>query len=249
MHTTLIHPPGVSASPNAPVMVEGRFNGPPGRGHGGVTAGRCAAAAGERSAVVRLHAPIPLDTPLVPFHRPDDVTEFWAADQRVTSVTPMPLPLDVADFAPVADDLVQWAELAWLDDRGGRHPFPTCFACGSARPDGLGLRPGLVAGQGVYVTRWVPRSADDELVWAALDCGSAGPAVRASDPSTAPITGEIAVDVRAAVVPGVPYLVQSRVRREDGRKQVVEAAVTDLAGAPAAVGVVTWFVGRSDDVR
>ena len=60
------------------------------------------------------------------------------------------------------------------------HPFPECFTCGTARVDGLGLRPGPVEdGLGERVaTVWRPDAGlagDDGLVpvpvlWAALDC-------------------------------------------------------------------------------
>ena len=69
----------------------------------------------------------------------------------------------------------------------GRHPFPTCFACGPDRAEGDGLRifPGPVGGdRGHVASLWVPhpstprtgtrrrrrRRCGSAVTWAALDC-------------------------------------------------------------------------------
>src|SRR4051794_20768667 len=57
------------------------------------------------------------------------------------------------------------------------HPFPTCYVCGTARPDGMRIFPGRVADQlGLprVAATWTPDEAVVEspqpTTWAALDC-------------------------------------------------------------------------------
>ena len=47
-----------------PVVIAQRFNGPPGSGHGGYSAGRAAALVDAQTTEVTLRRPPPLETPL-----------------------------------------------------------------------------------------------------------------------------------------------------------------------------------------
>jgi len=237
---------GMTTSTGAGLIIESRYNGPPSSGHGGVAAGRMAELVDPRAAVVRLLAPIPLGTPLRPAGAADAVVRMCAGEQAVATVGPLPAPLDVGRFAPPRAEEIQQAELGWLSVSDGVHPFPTCFGCGPDRPrrDGLGLRPGRVRGTEVCATRWTPPGSGEVpawLVWAALDCGSAGPVIGAGPPGGPVVTGELAAEIRQTVRGGHPYALLSKLVRRSGRKTITQAALVDDAGRHVAVGITTWF--------
>jgi hypothetical protein len=233
----------------ADFIIDSRYNGPPSSGHGGVAAGRMAELVDPRAAVVRLLAPIPLDTPLVPGDTADAVVRMYAGtspSSAVATVGPLHAPLPVGRFEPPRVGLIQQAEFGWLSTSDGVHPFPTCFGCGPDRPrrDGLGLRPGRVRGSDVCATRWSPPGSGEVppwLVWAALDCGSAGPVITGASRGAPVVTGELAVEIRGDVYGGSRYTLMSRLVRRSGRKTVTQAALIDEAGRHVAVGVTTWF--------
>jgi hypothetical protein len=155
-------------------------------------------------------------------------------------------------FPPVGPALVREAEDRWLDTRGGVHPFPTCFGCGPDRPrrDGLELRPGRVDGLDVHATRWTPGGSGEIpawLVWAALDCASAGPPLAACPAESTVVTGELAVEVRESVAAGGTHLLVSRGAPRTGGRMRTEAALLDPAGRVLAVAVGTWFTIRRSD--
>jgi hypothetical protein len=148
--------------------------------------------------------------------------------------------------------LVGEAEDRWLDARGGVHPFPTCFGCGPdrARRDGLGLRPGRVDGLDVHATRWTPGGRGEIpawLVWAALDCASAGPPLAAVRADSTVVTGELAVEVREPVAAGATHLLVSRGAPRPGGRMRTEAALLDADGRVLAAAVSTWFMIRLSD--
>lgn len=140
---------------------------------------------------VRLSVPPPLETDLlltrftVPdgsedasglrlSHGPTTVAEAMVLAGPDRDLEPVP-PQD--DDPDVAFELAQRAgeRYGGLTD----HPFPECFACGTARAegDGLLLRPGPV-GDATTSTAWVPHPAFDvgdgavrlATTWAGLDC-------------------------------------------------------------------------------
>ena len=228
------------------IRIDATHNGPSGSGHGGVTAGKAAELVDPWRAVVRLHVPIPLETPLIPVGRPGGTVELRSRGVRVATARPLDRPLDVDRFEPLPAELVAWAEQAWLGGAAGVNYGPTCFGCGpDRRPgDGLGLRPGPVAGYGVHATRWVPASSGEVppwLVWAALDCAGAGPAMAACGPGEAAVTGELAVEIHQPIDGLLSWRLVSRQRRRSGRKVLTESALVDPDGRPVAVSVATWF--------
>jgi hypothetical protein len=79
------------------------------------------------------------------------------------------------------------------------------------------------------------------LVWAALDCGSAGPVVATASRGVPVVTGELAVEIRGKVSGGDRYVLMSRMVARSGRKTVTQAALVDGAGRHVAVGTTTWF--------
>ena len=185
-----------------PVIVPARFCGPPSSANGGWSAGAIAAVAGADcpedharpwpTVTVSLLAPPPLDTPMAV--SPGETSAAGEEAGVVASYDGRPVLrarcsherlVDVEPVAP-AD-----ARAAMTTYHGlGSHPFPTCFACGTGRADGDGLRifPGRVADQeglARVAATWTPEpsvaedfhSYGDErpraslpVTWAALDC-------------------------------------------------------------------------------
>jgi hypothetical protein len=135
-----------------------------------------------------------------------------------------------------------------------RHPFPTCFVCGTGRPvgDGLRLFAGPVddgsIGEGRVACTWQPDPslADParpgrvaaEYVWAALDC----PGGWSSDIESRPLVlGTMTVRVSAAVAIGVPGVVVGEHRGTAGRKTFAATALYDPDGTMLARAEQVWI--------
>jgi hypothetical protein len=144
------------------IVIDPRFNGPPGSANGGYTCGLLAVCVGEPTEIT-LRAPPPLATPL----RFDgerlwhDRTLVAEAAQNRTAVAPPP---------PVSFDEASEASRRYPGLK--EHAYPTCFVCGPARDDGLGLFTGP-ARDDLLAAPWLPAETGRELVWAALDCPGA----------------------------------------------------------------------------
>ena len=146
------------------LIIDERFNGPPGSANGGVTCGLLADLVGE-PVEVTLRTPPPLGRALR-----FDGERLWDADTLVAEVSPAELDVD----PPGPIDFAQ-AEAASTRYPGfEQHDYPTCFVCGPARDDGLGLYTGPVEGTGVFAAPWlVGADVSRVLTWAALDCPGA----------------------------------------------------------------------------
>lgn len=229
------------------IVIESCYNGPPDSGHGGVSAGRFAAEVDARRAAVRLAAPIPVDTPLIVAPLDAGAVEVRSHLIRIATVRPLDGGLRMAPFGRLESHLVRLAERGFFGQPGNEHPFPTCFGCGADRPDGDGLllAPGRVAGMGLYATHWSPSLDDDVppwLVWAALDCSSAGPALAAIGSHEVIVTGELSVDIHQPLSGDERYQMIARLNGRDGRKITTEAAAVDERGVNRAVASTTWIV-------
>lgn len=137
------------------MKIEHRFRGPAASGNGGYSCGLFAQLV-EGDAEVTLRAPPPLDTEL-----------------RVEGLNVYDLDTLVAEVRPATVELELPAPPTHVE--AGRpdpaHPFPSCFVCGPARTDGLGLVPRQYGS--VVAAPWRPVEVSRELVWAALDCPGA----------------------------------------------------------------------------
>ncbi|MEM9041035.1 MAG: hypothetical protein AAGD33_14145 [Actinomycetota bacterium] len=255
--TALLHRPDSGVSPDSEfdvrsvrsITIAPHHNGPTGSGHGGVFAGRLAALVGGGPVAVRLQRPVPLATELLVEVAPDgshavrraddDTGEVIATARRVD-----PLP-DPAPGIGMLGDL-RWVPGVPLARLETDHPCPTCFACGTERQDGLRLRPHLLGG--VCVASWTPEFpgvaagdvVPDWMVWAALDCGSAGPALDLVVADQAILTGELIADVRWSARASTDLLLTSQVIDRDGRRTVTEVALL-AHDEVLAVARATWI--------
>jgi hypothetical protein len=231
------------------LTVSRRFRGPATSGNGGWTSGALAALlAGDGSPVrVRLSAPPPLETPLTVTGE-DGALTASAAGRAVATATL----LDGSEgeaLEPVAPVAVEAAERAEERYPGlVNHPFPECFACGTARPDGLGLRPGPVDddGHGERVaTVWRPAAdlADADglvgvpVVWAALDCPGGWSVDIVGRPM---VLGTMTARVLRRPVPGELLVVAGRALDVSERKARTATTLRDGDGDILAVATHVW---------
>jgi hypothetical protein len=178
------------------MRIAGRFNGPPGSANGGVTAGRLAAYVGAAAVEVTLRRPPPLDVDLR-VEASGGSARLLDGDVLVAEAVPSSVEVDAG--APVG---VEQAAATVFPGRD-RHPYPTCFVCGTERSDGLAVHPGPL-GDGRVAGVWTPASDDPVLVWAALDC----PGGWASDLAARPLVlGRMALERHGDARQGEPHVV------------------------------------------
>lgn len=233
------------------VLINPHYNGPTGCGHGGVSAGRFAEVINPTSASVRLARPIPLGTELDATHTGNGPVEIRAGERLIATVTPLAEPLGVGDLVPVADDVLAAAEARSPFAFGKDHPYPLCFGCGNARPDhdGLELFAGRLDHGDRFGVRWTPAGLGEVppwLVWGALDCPTAAPAMDAVESGSKVLTGTLTVDIRDSVVAGQQHQILSRLVDVDGRKVHTEGALLAADGATLAVVAATWIIVDAD---
>lgn len=251
------------ASDLAPLIVPSRFCGPSSSGNGGYTAGALAALIGDHRAEgrteawptirVMLRQPPPLDTPLR-VSVEDGSTVARCEGSIVASAAVVQQVLAVVE--PVAAEAARAAEPTYPGHAA--HPFPTCFACGTGREEGDGLRifPGRVADQDGAVriaATWTPHpslcdgvAADAEEVphaslpvtWAALDCvgGWAGDLTE-----RLMVLGSMTARVDALPVIGEEHVVVGLKRGAEGRKTFTSSTLYDPDGRVVACAEHVWI--------
>jgi hypothetical protein len=214
------------------VIIPARFNGPPGSANGGYACGLFSEALGGGFEITLLRPP-PLDTQL-------DIVgdELRDGDVVVARARRAVIPRDVPD--PVS---LEEAEEAAKHYAGfEHHAYPTCFTCGPARDDGLGIFAGPVAGrEGVVAAPWTPATGlRPEIVWAALDCPS-GWAVDDFQREGV-VLGRMAAGIGSVPEPGRPHVVVGWRIGEEGRKRFAGSALYSAAGDVLAFARSTWIV-------
>jgi len=221
------------------LVIPARLNGPPNSANGGIAAGRLAALLpGADVVTVTLRRPPPLDQPLsVVVLEPglalqhDGEVVALAEPARLT-IEPVP----AVDFATAADAATRFEGLA-------EHPFPTCFGCGTERPDGLHCHAGPVRpGQGDYLATPFVRRADHPddaaLTWAALDCAggwSIGLVGRKA------VLGRMTAEVRQVPAVGERCVVVAQCDGWDGRKAFTRSTGYGADGRVLGVATATWI--------
>jgi len=213
------------------MIIGTRFNGPPGSGNGGYSAGLFAAEkAGDGSPEVTLRMPPPLDTPLTlaggKVETPEGsvVAELLPADTITVTVPP----IGYADAAQASAGYSGFAE----------HPFPTCYVCGPERADGLRIFPGALE-DGTTAAPWtVPDDVTAPVVWAALDCPGGWAVIQSGRPW---VLGRIAARVTRVPAPGERCVVRGALAETEGRKALVHTTLYDGSGDELARARATWI--------
>lgn len=228
-------------------VVPRRFNGPPESGNGGWVSGRVAALVlGAGAVSVRLRTPPPLERLLVG-SAAEDGAGVEVRDGSVLVATAAPAAeLTGAVQAPVSFGAATAGGAAY--EGLVHHPFPTCFSCGTARTDGLSLRPAPVAGRGgVYAAAWTPAEVTPEIVWAALDCPGGWVGGVAEHPM---VLGTMTAQVLALPLVGEPHVVMAWRRGSEGRKHHTGTALyAEGSGRLLARADATWITVDPTTVR
>jgi hypothetical protein len=225
---------------DAPVVIDARFNGPPGSGHGGYSAGCAGVLVDAPAAQVTLRRPPPLRTPLT-VRRDGPAVELLDGGVVVVAAAPAELAVDAPAPATPAEAAAASERFAWAHD----HPFPTCFGCGPRRDraDALCLFTGPL-GDGRFAVPWTPPpwAGDDQvdplIAWAALDCPSSAPV---HGTISAPVVlGRFTVALERPIAVGEPHVIQSWLERSDGRKRHTAVTIHDAAGERRASARAVW---------
>ena len=246
------------------LSIPSRFCGPPSSGNGGWSAGALAGlmydsspepVTGQWPAIeVTLRKPPPMDVAMS-VRVEDDRAVAGVDGQTVLSARFAP-DGEMAPVDQVSPEQARAAESAYAGHRA--HPFATCFACGTDRAEGDGLRifPGVVDqtdGLTKVAATWVPHpSVASELArepgdpvraslpstWAALDCiggwaGDIGERLMVLGRMTA------AVDCLPAV--GDEHVVVGQGRGQEGRKTFTSSTLYDADGRIVARAEHVWI--------
>jgi hypothetical protein len=240
---------GTGTGTGGTITVDPRFCGPPDTGNGGYVAGLLAAWLGG-SGEITLRRPPPLGVPLAVRADGAGLVSLHDGDAVVATGTAAGSP-DLDLPGPLsARDASAAAARCRLRLRPAEHPFPGCFVCGTARPDGLGILVGPVDGRDLAADVWSPDPAlagpdgavRSEFVWAALDCpggvGAIGDGLAAASPW---VLGRFAATQNAPVRPGQPHVVLGWRIEHEGRKLLAGSAVLAPDGTVAAYARATWI--------
>jgi hypothetical protein len=233
------------------LVIAHRYRGPARSGNGGYTAGALAALApGHWSAVtVRLSQPPPLDTAMS-VTRSEELLVAGAAGAEVARAVRAdhePEPVAAIDAATA-----RAAEAAYPGLTA--HPFPTCFACGTGREPGDGLRifPGPVA-EGRVAATWTPhpsvaadwheyteatREVGHAVTWAALDCAGGW---AADIGERLMVLGTMTARLDALPVVGEEHVVVGEARGESGRKRMSATSLYDASGRLVGTAEHVWI--------
>jgi hypothetical protein len=213
------------------MIIAGRFNGPPGSGNGGYSAGVFADAAGSVGGTreVTLRRPPPLDVELSIVDG-----QVTAPDGAVVAEVGLAAPVDTVVPAVGYAEAV---EAARSYQGFADHPFPTCYGCGPAREDGLHIFPGRLA-DGTNAAPWiVPPDVSPPVVWAAMDCTGGWTVVGDGRPY---VLGRIAAEVRRMPEPGDRCVVRGALAGIQRRRAWVHTTLYGPGGAELARARATW---------
>ena len=230
------------------LIIDARFNGPPGSGNGGYSCGTVAAVVpeGDGIAEVTLRTPPPLDTAMRIEPRDDGIAVLnddvlVAEGHRVGGGLDSPVAVDF-DTAQAASQGYSGFE---------HHSYPGCFVCGPERAIGDGLRifAGAVPDRRVVAAPWIPNEsvADDdgfvlpEVLWAALDCPSWFAHAAFEPFEGRPLLGRLAAEILERPRAGDRVVSVAWPSSRDGRKIYSGAALFSETGTLLARSRATWL--------
>ncbi|RLP90109.1 hypothetical protein [Micromonospora sp. CV4] len=213
------------------MRIESRYNGPPGSGNGGWSAGVFATAAGGTGPVeVTLRRPPPLETALriIDGEVRDPAGELVAEVRPAGAVDAVVPPVDRDTAVGAATRYPGLVE----------HPFPDCYVCGPRRADGLRIFPGRLPDGRTAAPFRAPEQVSDATIWAALDCPGGWTVLAPGRPY---LLGRIAAVVTALPAPGDECVVTGALIHAQGRKALVHTSLYGPDGALLGVARATWI--------
>jgi hypothetical protein len=227
------------------VRVPNRFNGPPGSGNGGWSAGLLGKHLGPEVEVT-LKRPIPLDRDIQVVVNGSAAT-LVDGNVEIASARTAELDLD----SPEAISFTEAAQ-ARADFTGYKaHPFPNCFVCGTGRCCGEGMC--LFTGpldKGIVASSWVPDAEfvtdrgeiSAELICAALDCPGAWGLIDRYGVEGPFVLGRMTYRLDKPIYAGDRYIVMGWAKGREGRKLFCGNAVYDTEGNVCAAAAATWII-------
>jgi hypothetical protein len=231
------------------IVIAKRFNGPATSGNGGYVCGLMANLIDGPSEAT-LRAPPPLEKPLTLTGDQDGlVSSLHDGDALIGEAKRAAFDLAAPPAPTLAEARAAAKRYAGLHD----HRYPTCFVCGTGRPDhdGLDLFTGPVEGRDLVACTWTP-SADlagadgvihPEFIHAALDCPSYWALPHAGKPALlARLTSNIDASLPRA---GEELIVAAWPISSDGRKHRGAAALYTATGALIARSEALWIEPRA----
>ena len=230
------------------IAIAPRFNGPPGSGNGGYVCGLMAKLI-DGSSEATLRAPPPLEKPLTLTRDENGAVSLRDGDALIGEAKPIAFDL-AAPSAPTLHQARAAAKrYAGLND----HRYPTCFVCGTGRPqrDGLDIFTGPVEGRDMVACTWTPGAdlADSngvvlpEFIHAALDCPSYWALPHAGKPA---LLARLDSSIDAAVPrAGDELIVAAWAMSSDGRKHRGAAALYTADGGLIARSEALWIEPRA----
>jgi len=235
------------------LSIDARYCGPPGHAHGGYLAGTLANHS-DQQLRVRLLQPTPLARALQLQLREDGSVELSEGERLLVRGEPVTQALQLAVPAPPGHMQAIEASRRFIGFKD--HAFPNCFACGTARARGDGLR--IFAGSldaaasaavGQVAAPWTPDAAvadadgkiRPEFIAAALDC----PGYFAARSDGVPmLLGEFTVHIDRLVHVDEPCVVIGWRIGVEGRKYRVGTALFDEDGELCARAFGLWIEPR-----
>jgi len=227
------------------VRVPNRFNGPPGSGNGGWSAGLLGKHLGPEVEVT-LKRPIPLDRDIQVVVNGSAAT-LVDGNVEIASARTAELDLDI----PEAISFTEAAQARANFTGYKAHPFPNCFVCGTGRCCGEGMC--LFTGpldKGIVASSWVPDAEfvtdrgeiSAELICAALDCPGAWGLIDRYGVEGPFVLGRMTYRLDKPIYAGDRYIVMGWAKGREGRKLFCGNAVYDTEGNVCAAAAATWII-------
>lgn len=221
------------------ITIERRHQGPFAVANGGYVAGILGDALGGAPSSVRIHRPIPVDTPIFVYRRGQ--TAFIRHDgQTVATAELVDGDIPTTPFVPVPD-VLNGAELNL--DLG---KFAGCFVCGQSAPDGLGVDTrGLPDGR--YAAVWKPGESRHitgsrvpaVFLRSALDCPGGLAVANAS--KTAAVTGTLTSSIEFLPETDATLVVVGEATGAEGRKLGAVSTIYTESGDLVATASAIWI--------
>lgn len=226
------------------IIIQRRFCGPSDSGNGGYVCGLMAGLI-EGAAEVTLWRPPPLDQSLHIEQQAD--SGFLLKDgQDILAEAHS----TVLDFEVPSPPDYERAREASRKYRGfDEHPFPQCFVCGTARPEGDGLRifAGPISEQSIVAAPWVPEEGlagsngyvRPEFLWAGLDCPGCYAALEEHYQKM--LLGRMAAVLTGEIEAGEPCVIIGWYISGEGRKHHTGTALFNKKSELRAKARATWI--------
>ncbi len=221
------------------IIIERRHQGPFGAANGGYVAGILGDALGGAPSSVRLHQPIPVDTPIFVYRRGD--TAFIRHDDRTVATAELVHEtIPTTPFVPVSDAQDGSEHVLDLGMFGG------CFVCGQSAPEGLGVQPKALR-DGRFAAIWKPVESGHitgsrvpaVYLRSALDCPGGFAALSANN--TLALTGTLTSRIEFLPETETTLVVIGEATHADGRKLGAVSSIYTESGDLVATASAIWI--------